>query len=61
MNNDNLRAKKNRLNLFNSQSQPLYVSDEEEVVFKCRFCGGSTIKAGKTLNGTQRFQCKKMQ
>ena len=35
------------------------VSNEEVAVFQCIYCDGKCIKAGKALNGKQRFQCKK--
>lgn len=49
MNNDNQRAKKNRLPLFNSQNQPLYVSDKEG---RCKtvFC----FKQGKAIFSNNR-------
>jgi len=53
------QPKNNCLAPFNSQNRSPRVSDKEGVTFQCMYCDGKCIKAGKALNGKQRFQCKK--
>ena len=54
-----IKTKNTCLALFKSQKHTPDVSNAEVAIFQCMYCDGKCIKAGKALNGKQRFQCKK--